>query len=81
LPRRAYIDRIIGLAKQSGIPFQLEVEGGGASDGKELQLSPYPFDWCFIGAPEKDAHTPDEMVYKSDIEGMLNMYKFLMDAL
>lgn len=81
LPRRTYIDKIIGLAKQSGIPFQLEVEGGGASDGKELQLSPYPFDWCFIGAPEKDAHTPDEVVYKSDIESMLDMYKFLMKAL
>ncbi len=81
IPRKAYLNRIVDLAKESGIPYQLEVEGAGASDGRELQMSPYPFDWCFIGAPEKDAHTPDEIVYKKDIQSMLDMYKFLMERL
>ena len=49
LPRRSYVNKIIGLAKESGIPFQLEVENAGGSDGNALQRSPYPFDWCFIG--------------------------------
>ncbi|MBC7451881.1 MAG: M20/M25/M40 family metallo-hydrolase [Cytophagales bacterium] len=78
IPRKKYVNRIIDLAKKSGIPFQLEVEGFGASDGRELQLSPYPWDWCFIGAPEKDAHTPKERVHKKDIESMLQLYKYLM---
>ncbi|HAE30731.1 MAG TPA: aminopeptidase, partial [Flavobacteriales bacterium] len=52
IPRRSYVNRIIDLAKESGIPFQLEVEATGGSDGNALQKSPYPFDWCFIGAPE-----------------------------
>ncbi len=56
LPRRKYVDRIIGIAKKRKVDFQLEVEGAGSSDGRELQTSPYPFDWCFVGAPEYGAH-------------------------
>ena len=78
IPRRTYINRIIDLAKASNIPFQLEVESAGGSDGNALQRSPYPFDWCFIGAPEDFVHTPDEKVHKSDIESMTQMYDYLM---
>jgi len=81
IPRKKYVNKIIELAKESSIPFQLEVEGAGASDGKELQLSPYPWDWCFIGAPEQKAHTPNEKVHKKDIESMLALYKYLMEHL
>ena len=78
IPRRTYINRIIDLAKASNIPFQLEVESAGGSDGNALQRSPYPFDWCFMGAPEDFVHTPDEKVHKSDIESMTQMYDYLM---
>ena len=78
VPRRSYINRIFDLAKASNIPFQLEVESAGGSDGNALQRSPYPFDWCFIGAPEDFVHTPDEKVHKSDIESMTQMYDYLM---
>ena len=78
IPRRTYVNRIIELAKVSNIPFQLEVENAGGSDGNALQRSPYPFDWCFIGAPEDLVHTPDEKVHKSDIESMIQMYNYLM---
>ena len=78
IPRRTYINRIIDLAKASNIPFQLEVENAGGSDGNALQRSPYPFDWCFIGAPEDFVHTPNEKVHKLDIESMTQMYDYLM---
>ena len=78
LPRRSYVNKIIGLAKESGIPFQLEVENTGGSDGNALQRSPYPFDWCFIGAPEDNVHSPDEKVHKKDIESMVALYQYLM---
>ncbi|GAL83798.1 hypothetical protein MYP_1026 [Sporocytophaga myxococcoides] len=81
IPRRGYLNKIINLAKTSGIPFQLEVEAFGGSDGKELQASPYPFDWVFIGAAEDNVHSPDEKVHKEDISSMINMYKFLMENL
>ncbi|HNP17960.1 MAG TPA: aminopeptidase [Fulvivirga sp.] len=81
IPRKSFINKIIGLARDSDIDFQLEVEGNGSSDGRELQVSPYPFDWCFIGAPEDNVHSPDETVAKHDINCMLAMYKYLMSRL
>lgn len=81
IPRRTYLNRIISLAKESNIPFQLEVESAGGSDGNALQRSPYPFDWCFIGAPEDNVHTPDEKVHKNDIKAMVDMYVYLMARL
>ncbi|MGC6470873.1 MAG: M20/M25/M40 family metallo-hydrolase [Flavobacteriales bacterium] len=81
IPRRSYIDKIIDLAQKSGISFQLEVENAGGSDGNALQRSPYPFDWCFIGAPEDHVHSPDEKVHKADIESMVTLYTFLMKNL
>lgn len=81
VPRRSYINKIIDLAKDSKIPFQLEVENAGGSDGNALQHSPYPFDWCFVGAPEDHVHSPDEKVHKSDIDNMLKLYKYLMKHL
>ncbi len=81
LPRRSFVDRIIQIAKKRKIEFQLEVEGGGSSDGREIQVSPYPFNWCFVGAPEQNAHTPNEKVHKHDIETMIQLYGWLMKDL
>lgn len=81
LPRRQYVDRLIQIAKKRKVDFQLEVEGGGSSDGRELQTSPYPFDWCVVGAPEYGAHTPDEKVHKHDIDSMIKLYSWLMKDL
>lgn len=78
LPRRTYLNRIIELAKDSGVPFQLEVESAGGSDGGVLQKSDLTIDWCFIGAAEDNVHTPDEKVFKSDIVSMLELYRYLM---
>lgn len=81
VPRRSYVDKIIGIARESGVDFQLEVEGAGSSDGRELQECPYPFDWCFVGAPEDNVHSPDEIVHKHDIDCMIALYEVLMQKL
>jgi len=78
IPRSFFVRKIIQLAEQSGVEYQLEVEGFGSSDGRELQVSPYPFDWCFIGAPENNVHSPDEKVHKKDIQSMIDLYDYLM---
>jgi len=78
IPRSSYLTKIIGIAEKYGINYQLEVESRGSSDGREIQLSPYPIDWCFIGAPEQNVHSPNETVHKEDIENMINLYVLLM---
>ena len=81
LPRRKYLNKIISIANDSGIKSQLEVESAGGSDGSVLQKSDLPIDWCFIGAPEDNVHTPKEKVYKKDIESMIELYRVLMNQL
>lgn len=78
IPRKIFIDMIIDLAEQSGIPFQLEVEGAGGSDGREIQFSPYAIDWCFIGAPEDNVHSPNEKVSLKDLDSMIRLYQYLL---
>ncbi|HEX6891609.1 MAG TPA: aminopeptidase, partial [Chryseolinea sp.] len=68
-------------ARKRKVDYQLEVEGSGSSDGRELQTSPYPFDWCFVGAPEQNPHTPHEKVHKHDIKSMIDLYGWLMKDL
>ncbi|MGE0587521.1 MAG: M20/M25/M40 family metallo-hydrolase [Cyclobacteriaceae bacterium] len=81
IPRRAFVEKIISIARKKRIPYQLEVEGSGSSDGGELQRSPVPFDWCFVGAPSMDPHTPHEKVHKRDIDSMISLYLQLMKSL
>ncbi len=81
LPRKVFVEKIIHIAKKYQIDHQLEVEGSGSSDGGELQRSPFPFDWCFVGAPEQHAHTPHEKVHKHDIKTMIDLYNYLMKEL
>lgn len=81
IPRRVFVEDVIDAAKKSNIIFQIEVESTGGSDGNHIQSSPYPIDWCFVGAPEENVHTPDEKVNKSDIMAMTELYKYLMNEL
>ncbi len=81
IPRKKFIDKILSLAMESGIPYQLEVEDSGGSDGREVQFSPYAVDWCFVGAAEENVHTPDEKVSLVDLDAMIRLHKYLMEHL
>ena len=81
IPRKKYIYQILEIAHHSGIPFQMEVEASGSSDAREINASPYPVDWCFIGAAEEYVHSPDEQVHKNDILSMIQIYRVLMEHL
>ncbi len=81
IPRRSFIDKIIKISAKNKLVYQLEVEGSGGSDAKELQQSDNPWDWCFIGAAEQYVHSPNEKVHKKDIESMLELYKTLLKEL
>ena len=81
IPRRSYVNKIIAIAQKHKLAHQLEVEGSGGSDAKELQMADAPWDWCFVGAAEQFVHTPNEKVHKKDIEGMIELYQALMKDL
>jgi putative aminopeptidase FrvX len=78
IPRRTYVNRVIESARRRNVKYQLEVESSGGSDGNSLQRTPYPFDWCFVGAPSDFVHTPDERVSKKDFEEMIKAHVGLM---
>ena len=80
-PRKAFLDRVLQAAEASGIPFQHEVETDGGSDGHTLERSGYPIDWVFIGAPQKDSHTPREECRVSDLHAGVDLYTHLVRAL
>ncbi len=81
IPRRSFVNKIIKLADKNKLIYQLEVEGSGGSDAKELQMGEFPWDWCFIGAGEQHVHSPNEKVHKKDIASMIQLYKTLMKEL
>jgi len=81
IPRRSYVNKIISIAKKHKLAYQLEIEGSGGSDAKELQMAEFSWDWCFVGAAEQNVHTPKEKVHKKDIEGMVKLYEALMKDL
>lgn len=81
IPRKSFVNKIRAILERSAIAFQLEVESSGGSDGTMLQQTDLSFDWCFIGAPEQNVHTPDEIVHKGDIKAMLEAYQLLMKEL
>lgn len=81
IPRRIFLDRILQLVHASGIPYQVEVEAYGGSDGREIQFSPFALDWCFIGAAEDFVHSPDEKVSLQDLDSMVLLYRYLLKNL
>lgn len=81
LPRQRFLDRVLEIARGSGVPFQVEVQQEGGSDGSILDRSGYPVDWVFVGAPQKRPHTAREECRISDLEGMTALHCALVEGL
>jgi len=81
IPRRSYLNTIINIARYQHVKFQLEVEDDGSSDGGEIQKSPYPINWCFIGPAGYRIHSAREKIYIEDVRGMNDLYQALLDEL
>jgi putative aminopeptidase FrvX len=81
VPRRRYLEEVLGAAEHSGVRFQHEVERSGGSDGSSLDRLPYPIDWVFVGAPQKDPHTVHEVCSIRDLQAMVDLYAHLVPAL
>jgi putative aminopeptidase FrvX len=80
-PRQAFLDRVLTVAQQSNIAIQCEIQSAGSSDGGHILRSSVPIDWVFIGAPEKDPHTPRESAHVSDLHAMTDLLTYLVQHL
>ena len=81
IPRRSFFEKLISIAELGSVKYQIEVEEEGSSDGREIHLSPYPIDWCFVGPPVEEVHSHKEKASKADIEEMKNIYRVIMEKL
>jgi putative aminopeptidase FrvX len=81
VPRQIFLERVLELADASRIPFQREIESEGSSDGGYLERTGVPIDWCFVGAPQENSHTPREVVQWSDLQAMVELHAYLVDRL
>jgi putative aminopeptidase FrvX len=80
-PRQSYLDRVLRLAQESGIPFQAEIQSAGSSDGGHLLRSSLPIDWVFVGAPSKKPHTSREKIHLADLTAMADLLTHLVNNL
>jgi putative aminopeptidase FrvX len=77
LPRQRLVEYVLVLAERSGVRWQREVESSGGSDGAGVDGSGTGMDWIFIGAPEKEAHSPRESLLLSDLGAMTDLCVYL----
>ena len=81
LPRRTFLDRVMALAAESGVPHQHEIQSDGASDGAAIERSGLPIDWCFVGPAQENPHSPHEAMQWSDLEATVALYTYLLHHL
>jgi putative aminopeptidase FrvX len=62
-------DRLVALAEESGIPFQIEADPRPTgTDGRELQMGPGGVPTGIVSIPLRYMHTPSEIVDLQDVE-------------
>lgn len=81
VPRQRYLDRVLALARASGIPCQREVERSGSSDGGLLAHSHLALDWCFVGVAIRGNHSREEEAVASDVDAAFALYRELVTGL
>jgi len=79
IPDKAYVQKIIDIAKKNKLKHQLEITHEGSSDGRYIKLSPYIINWAFIGPPIKHIHTHKETIYIPDIFNTIALVEKLFD--
>ncbi len=71
---RKISDKLISLAKEKGIPYQLEVMGGASStDADVISISKGGVPTGLISIPLRNMHTPAETVDTLDIDSIVDL--------
>ncbi len=67
------VDHLVDLAKEKGIPYQLEVLMYGGTDAGAIHLTKGGVVTGGISIPSRYIHSPVEMVDKRDVEACINL--------
>ena len=81
VPSQGFVDQVVAIAANSGIPYQIEIESEGGSDGAGIERSGCPIDWAFVGAPEIDPHTSHEKLDLGDLDKMARLLITVVNAM
>lgn len=73
VPNRNFVDKIVSIARQSKISFQMEVENSGRSDGGYIEVTPYPIEWCFVGICIDGYESSSETCAMSDFDNLVSL--------
>lgn len=70
---------LIDTAKDAGIPYQMEVLLGGATDASSIERTRGGVPSGVISVPTRHLHTPSEMVDISDVEGCIKLLTAVLE--
>ncbi|MCD6449787.1 MAG: M20/M25/M40 family metallo-hydrolase [Thermotogaceae bacterium] len=67
------VDKLVKVAKDRGIPYQLEVLTFGGTDAAALMRTREGIPSATVSVPTRYIHTPNEVVGKSDVENTIKL--------
>ncbi|NMC98200.1 MAG: hypothetical protein GYA62_00565 [Bacteroidales bacterium] len=77
LPSERWVSVVKNILQKNNIPYQLEVEDVGSSDGAYIHKSPYPIDWCFLGIACLNNHSEKEIVNIDDLNYLYDAINYI----
>jgi len=75
LPPQRWVEQIKEIINENNIPYQIEVEDYGMSDGAYIHRSPYPIDWIFLGIACANNHQQVEKIDMNDLKYLYEAIK------
>lgn len=73
-------DLLEKLAKENGIPYQLEILSGGTTDAAKMQITGFGVPTGAVSVPTRYIHTPSETASVKDIEAVKNLLEKLITS-
>ncbi len=67
------VDRLVEIAENNGIPYQLEVLTFGGTDAAALMKTREGIPSATVSIPTRYIHTPNEVVHKGDVENTVRL--------
>lgn len=80
---RRMSDKLISLAKDNDIPYQLEIIGGRTgTNGDRISVARSGIPTALVSVPQRNMHTPAEIISLSDVENTAQLiYAYIKAAL